>query len=155
MMDIELEIEGLPDRRLADAIRRSVRVVRQEFASSGEWRVAISPSETRGEWDVGVRTPSGWRLSSFTGSIDGLPAFVDQELRESVRLVPLGLAVARKARRESAHAGVLAQSICAVAGSKKSVCRERDESDGSRPIVQLCTRHATRTLVYSRGEFQN
>jgi hypothetical protein len=105
MMDVELEIEGLSDRRLADAIRRRVRVVRREFARSGEWRVAISPSETRGEWDVGVRTPSEWHLSSFTESIDGLPAFVDHKLRESVRLVQLGLAVARKAQPEFAHAG--------------------------------------------------
>jgi hypothetical protein len=105
MMDIQLEIEGLADRRLVDAIRRSVRLVRRRFAQNGGWRVVISPSDTRGEWDVGVRAPSGWHLSSFTETIDGLPAFVDHNLRESVRLVQLGLAVARKARREFAHAG--------------------------------------------------
>jgi hypothetical protein len=86
MMDIELEIEGLHDRRLTDAIRHRVRLVRRQFARSGEWRVTISPSEARGEWDVGVRAPSGWHLSSFTDTIDLLPAFIERRLRECVQL---------------------------------------------------------------------
>ena len=86
MMDIELELEGVPDRQLADEIRRRVRMVRRQFARSGEWRVRISPSETRGEWDVGVRVPSGWHLSSFADTIDVLPAFIERRLREYVQL---------------------------------------------------------------------
>jgi hypothetical protein len=86
MMDIELQMEGVLDYRVADAIRRRVQVVRREFATSGEWRVAVSPSETRSEWDVGVRAPSGWHLNSFTDAIDGLPAFVELRLRECVQL---------------------------------------------------------------------
>ena len=86
MMDIELEIEGVPDRRMADAIRHRVRLVRRQFAKDGEWRVTISPSEVRGKWDVGVRAPSGWHLSSFTDTIDVLPAFVERRLRECVQL---------------------------------------------------------------------
>ena len=86
MMDITLAIEGVPDRRLAEAIRRSVRLVQRQFARSGEWHVTISPSETRGEWDVGVRTPSGWHLNSFRDSIEVLPAFIERTLREYVQL---------------------------------------------------------------------
>jgi hypothetical protein len=85
-MDIDLQMEGVIDRHVADAIRRRVRMVRREFATSGEWRVTVWPSETRGEWDVGVRAPSGWRLDSFTDAIDGLPAFVERTLRECVQL---------------------------------------------------------------------
>jgi hypothetical protein len=85
MMDIELRMEGALDRRVADAIRRRVRVVRKEFAVSGEWHVTVGPSETRGEWDVGVRAPSGWHLNSFAGVVDGLPAFVENRLREYVQ----------------------------------------------------------------------
>lgn len=85
-MDIDLQIEGLPDRRLADAIRRRVRAVRRQFAASGEWHVAVWPSETRGEWDVGVRAATGWHVDSFTDTIDGLPAFVEQRLRKYVQL---------------------------------------------------------------------
>jgi hypothetical protein len=85
MMDIELQMEGALDRRVADAIRRRVRVVRRQFAVGGEWRVTVGPSETRGEWDVGVRAPSGWHLNSFAGVVDLLPAFVEQRLREYVQ----------------------------------------------------------------------
>jgi hypothetical protein len=44
MMDIDLRMEGVLDRRVADAIRRRLRVVRRQFATSGEWRVAVCPS---------------------------------------------------------------------------------------------------------------
>lgn len=85
-MDIDLQMESVPDRRVADAIRRNVRTVRRQFAARGEWRVTVWPSRTRGEWDVGVRDPSGWHLDSFTDAIDGLPDFVEQRLREYVQL---------------------------------------------------------------------
>jgi hypothetical protein len=83
-MDIDLQMEGVPDGP-ADAIRRRVRAVRRQCAATGEWRVTVWPSETRGEWDVGVRAPSGWHLDSFPDPIDGLPAFVEQRLREYVQ----------------------------------------------------------------------
>jgi hypothetical protein len=71
-MDIDLQMESVLDRRVADAIRRRVRTVRRQFAARGEWRVTAWPSHTGGEWDVGVRDRSGW--DSFTDAIDGLPA---------------------------------------------------------------------------------
>ena len=86
MMEIELEIEGSLDRQVSDSIRRSVRLVRGEFAASGQWRVVIRPSETRNEWDVGVRAPSGWQLASFSGPVAGLPAFVERTLRQHARM---------------------------------------------------------------------
>jgi hypothetical protein len=85
VMDIELEIEGVADRRVADAIRRRVRLVRQQFARPGAWRVMISPSERRGEWDLGVRTPSGWHVASSTEPADRLPDVIEQELRERLQ----------------------------------------------------------------------
>jgi hypothetical protein len=86
MMDIDLRMEGVLDRRVADAIRRRLRMVRRQFATSGEWRVAVCPSEIRGEWDVGVQAPSGWHLNSFTDAIDGLPAFIERTLRGYLQL---------------------------------------------------------------------
>jgi hypothetical protein len=87
-MDIDLQMESVLDRRVADAIRRRVRTVRRQFAARGEWRVTVWwwRSRTRGEWDVGVRDPSGWHLDSFTDAIEGLPAFVEQRLRDYVQL---------------------------------------------------------------------
>ena len=85
-MDIDLQMENVLDRQVADAIRCRVRTVGRQFAARGEWRVTVWPSDTRGEWDVGVRDPCGWHLDSFTDAIDGLPAFVEQRLREYVEL---------------------------------------------------------------------
>jgi hypothetical protein len=85
-MEIDLQMEGVLDRRMADAIRRGVQAVRRQFTASGEWRVTVWPSNRRGEWDVGIRTSSDWHLESFTAAIDGLPAFVEQKLREYVQL---------------------------------------------------------------------
>jgi hypothetical protein len=40
-MDINLQMESVLDRRVADAIRRRVRTVRRQFAARGEWRVTV------------------------------------------------------------------------------------------------------------------
>ena len=81
MTDIELEIEGVPDRVIADAIRKSVRRLSRPIDRPGEWRVTLGPSETRGEWDLGILAPSGWHLTSFTGPVERLPDIVERELR--------------------------------------------------------------------------
>jgi hypothetical protein len=86
MMDIDLQMEGVDDRDVAEAIRRGVRAVGRQFATTGEWRVAVWPAETRGAWDVGIRAPVVWHLDSFTGGVDGLPAFVERRLRDRVEL---------------------------------------------------------------------
>jgi hypothetical protein len=86
MMDIELEIEGVPEEAVADAIRKRVRILRHEIVRPGNWRVTIAPSETRGEWDLGIQTPAGWHLDSFTESVDRLPDVVERKLRERLTL---------------------------------------------------------------------
>lgn len=81
-MDIELEIEGVPDGAIADAIRDRVRTIGHEIALTGDWRVTIGPSETRGEWDLGILAPSGWQLASFAEPVERLPDVVERKLRE-------------------------------------------------------------------------
>jgi hypothetical protein len=85
-MDIELEIEGVSDRTIVDAIRKRVRILGRQFVRPGEWRVTIGPSETRGEWDLGIQTPSERHLDSFTELADRLPDIVEQKLRERFAL---------------------------------------------------------------------
>jgi len=85
-MDIELEIEGVSDRTIADAIRKRVRRLGKQIVRPGEWRVTIGPSETRGEWDLGIRTPSECHLDSFTELVDRLPDIVERKLRERFAL---------------------------------------------------------------------
>jgi hypothetical protein len=110
VMHIELEIEGVPDRAIADAIRKRVRKLRQQVDRQGDWRVTIAPSETRGQRDVGIRTPSGWQLASFDEPVEELPAThhstivrVPVRFEEGDRL-PIRSTVQRFTRRDDAVA---------------------------------------------------
>ena len=86
MIDIDVQIEGVSDQTVADAIRKRVRKVRQQIARPGEWRVTVSPSETRGQWDLGMQAPSGRHFASFTEAIGCLPDLIEQKLREFLEL---------------------------------------------------------------------
>jgi hypothetical protein len=79
-MDLEVVIEGVSDVRLASEIRRRIRQVCKGCARSGHWSVLMSPSETRGQWDLGVRGPLGHHFVSFTEGVDQLPELVAQQL---------------------------------------------------------------------------
>lgn len=81
-MPIELEIEGVPDRAIVAAIRKTVRAVGREIERRDQRRVTISPSEVRGEWDLGIQLPSGWQLISFMAPVERLPDIVGRTLRE-------------------------------------------------------------------------
>jgi hypothetical protein len=83
-MPIELEIEGVPDRAIAAAIRKTVLAVGREIEPCDQRRVTISPSETRGEWDLGIHQPSGWQLISFMAPVERLPDIVGRTLREGL-----------------------------------------------------------------------
>jgi hypothetical protein len=83
-MSIELDvvIEGVPDVRVAKAIKRRIREVCDADGRSGEWSVLVSPSESRGQWDLGVRGPGGRCFLSFAGGDAVLPDVVAAQLRE-------------------------------------------------------------------------
>jgi hypothetical protein len=74
-------IEGVSDIRLAKEIRRALRRVYKDAGRSGEWSVLLSPSETRGQWDLGVQGPSGRHFASFITEANLLPALVAAQLR--------------------------------------------------------------------------
>jgi hypothetical protein len=80
-MDLEVVIEGVSDPRLASEIKQKIRQVCKDSANSGQWSVVMSPSETRGQWDLGVRGPSVRRFASFTGPLERLPELVADHLR--------------------------------------------------------------------------
>ena len=82
-MDIAVEIEGVTDRRIAGAIRTRVRVLGRTATRSGDRQVVVAPSETRGQWDLGLREPPfGWHLVSFMEPVDRLPEVVERRLRD-------------------------------------------------------------------------
>jgi hypothetical protein len=80
-MDLEVVIEGVPDVNLASRIKQRIRQVCADTARFGEWSVVMSPSETRGQWDLGVRGPFGRHFASFTERGGGLPELVAVHLR--------------------------------------------------------------------------
>jgi hypothetical protein len=79
-MDLEVEIEGVTDVRVVKEITRSVRRVFKDAKRPGEWSVVVSPSETRGQWDIGVRGPFGRHFASVTDRAERLPALVAAQL---------------------------------------------------------------------------
>ena len=81
-MDIDVVIEGVPDAPVANVIKKKIRDVCQQIARPGEWSVLVSPSETRGQWDMGLRGPSGNHFASFDGRIDHLPDMIAERLRQ-------------------------------------------------------------------------
>ncbi len=89
-MNIDVEIEGVFDRLIADAIRLKIRRLCRQLASPFDWRVTITPSETRGEWDIGIHAPAGWHVMSFAGPPERLPDVIEHALRERL-VLPLAV----------------------------------------------------------------
>jgi hypothetical protein len=85
-MDIDVHVEGIADKVIADAIRTRIRRIGRPAAGRGEWRVTVSPSETRGQWDLGVQAPSGRHFASFTEPVDRLPDLIERKVREILEL---------------------------------------------------------------------
>jgi hypothetical protein len=85
-MDIDVQIEGISDQKIADTIRKRIRRVSRTVTRPGDWRLTVSPSETRGQWDLGVQAPSGRHFASFTEAVDRLPDLVEQKFREILEL---------------------------------------------------------------------
>jgi hypothetical protein len=84
-MDLEVVIEGVSDVHLAREIKRTIRRVCEDADFLGEWSVLMSPSETRGHWDLDVRGPAGHHCASFAERAGELPAFVEQHLQVCLR----------------------------------------------------------------------
>jgi hypothetical protein len=85
-MDLEVEIEGVPDEHVVNDIKKKIRQVCKHTERAGEWSVIVSPSETRGQWDLGVRGPAGTHLASFDGRADKFPELVADQLRACLAL---------------------------------------------------------------------
>ena len=87
VVEIELEIEGVADRKVAERIRKMVRLLGPDVDRPGGCRIRIAPSETRGEWDLGILAPpSPWDLASFAAPVERLPDLIEQTLRERLAL---------------------------------------------------------------------
>jgi hypothetical protein len=80
-MDLEVVMEGVADVRLVSQIKQKIRQMYRDAGRSGKWSVVMSPSETRGQWDLGVRGPFGRHFASFAERAGRLPDLVAEQLR--------------------------------------------------------------------------
>ena len=80
-MDIQVFIEGVSDLQVTKDIRRALQLASKGIQRAGDWSALLAPSETRGQWDFGVRGPFGHHFASFTTEIDRLPALVGDQLK--------------------------------------------------------------------------
>lgn len=80
-MDIDVVIEGVSDVSVARAIKHTLQEVCRRVSRPGAWSVLVAPSETRGQWDLGVRGPFGHHFVSFNAEADQLPGLVAAPMR--------------------------------------------------------------------------
>jgi hypothetical protein len=83
-MDLEIRVEGIADARLTRSIARSLRLIAKQEAQPGEWTLLVAPSENRGEWDIGVRSPGRHLFASFRAEPIDLPRLVDGQFRAAL-----------------------------------------------------------------------
>lgn len=81
-MDIDVLIEGVADLAVERAIHKRIRNLGRRIVRAGEWRATVFPSETRGEWDLGLQGPSACHFSSFVVPVDRLPDLIERKLAE-------------------------------------------------------------------------
>lgn len=79
-MDLEVVIEGVSDVQVSKEITRKIRQVCKDAECSGQWSVLMSPSETRGQWDLAARGPFGHHVVSFAERAHQLPELVAEQL---------------------------------------------------------------------------
>ena len=80
-MDLEVVVEGVTDERVVHETLRRVRQVWKASEIAGAWAVTVSPSETRGQWDLGVRGPSVRHFARFSERAGPFPDIVAEQLR--------------------------------------------------------------------------
>jgi hypothetical protein len=80
-MDLEVVIEGVSDTKVVRAITRKIHEVCAGDERAGAWSVMVTPSETRGQWDLGLRGPAGRSFSSFRERDGTLLDLVAAQLR--------------------------------------------------------------------------
>jgi hypothetical protein len=83
-MALEITVEGIDDARLTRTIERSVRLIAKREGNGGEWTLLVAPSENRGEWDMGVRSPGRHLFASFRAELLDLPRLIGDQFRAAL-----------------------------------------------------------------------
>jgi len=79
--NVTVAIEGIADPAVAADVQKRIRMVCRAAASRRPLIVAIAPSDTRGRWDLGVKTGTGRHVASFSAPLDRVADVVADHLR--------------------------------------------------------------------------
>jgi hypothetical protein len=78
---ITVVVEGVADAAVRAAIRHAIETVLHTAQVRGKWLIAVAPSETRGRWDLAVKTPAGRHVTSFAAArLADVPALAAQHV---------------------------------------------------------------------------
>jgi hypothetical protein len=84
---VTVAIEGVDDTTVIHELEHRVREACRHARSHGQLTVAVAPADTRGRWDLGVKSPSGRHVASFAAPLARLPDLTIEHLRRILRRI--------------------------------------------------------------------
>src|SRR5262249_13304488 len=81
---IVVEVDGIPDREVADSMAAAIRESFRDRALAAQWHVSIRPSPVYGRWDIDLRGLDARHALSLALPETLLVQEVPRRLRESI-----------------------------------------------------------------------
>ena len=78
---VRIGLDGIEDPVVAAAIQQAIREVCRVVPFHGSVVIAVAPSDTRGRWDVAVKSYAGRHVASVSAPIARLPELVAEHVR--------------------------------------------------------------------------
>jgi hypothetical protein len=78
---VTIAIEGIADDALAADVEDRIREVWRAAGSPPAVTIAVAPADVRGRWDLGVKSPGGRHVTSFSATLSRVPEVVTDHLR--------------------------------------------------------------------------
>ena len=78
---VTVAIDGIDDPVVANAVEHAIREVCGIVPFHGSVVIAVAPSDTRGRWDVAVKSYAGRHVASVSVSGARLPELVAEHVR--------------------------------------------------------------------------
>ena len=78
---VTIAIDGIDDPAVASAVHHAIREVCRIVPFHGSVVIAVAPSDTRGRWDVAVKSYAGRHVASVSAPMARLPELVAEHVR--------------------------------------------------------------------------
>jgi hypothetical protein len=82
---VSIGIDGIDDPAVVGAIQQAIREACRVVPFHGTVAIAVSPSDTRGRWDVAVKSYAGRHVASVSAPLARLPELVAEHVRRVLR----------------------------------------------------------------------